>query len=165
MPADSEGPGRQGPGRPQLPVTWRPLGPRIAGPVAGGALVVVTALLWIGFDEETKAAVSWLQRLTVLGFGALGFACLYALARSRVQAREQGLLVVNGYRRHEYDWAEIVAVRLSPGAPWVTLDLADGTSAPAMGIQSSDGLRAKRAVRELRLLVDGPIDRPHPPGR
>jgi hypothetical protein len=33
------------------------------------------------------------------------------------------------------------------------LDLADGTSLPAMGIQGSDGARARTAVRELRALL------------
>ena len=72
------------------------------------------------------------------------------LFRSRVEARAEHLVVVNGYRRHEYEWAEIVRVSLNPGAPWVTLDLADGTAASAMGIQGSDGARAKQAVRQLR---------------
>lgn len=143
-----------------LPHTWRPLGPRIAGSVAGGALIFITTLLWIGFDDQTRESVTPLQRGTVLAFGLLGFACLHALIRSRVQAREDGLVVVNGYRRHEFDWAQIIAVRLSPGAPWVTLDLADGTTASVMGIQGSDGARARQAVRQLRALVD----RADPPG-
>jgi hypothetical protein len=147
MPAGSD------PATPELPVTWRPLGPRIAGIAAGGALVAITTLLWLGFDDETRASVTPLQRGTVIGFGLLGFGCIYALARSRVQATADRLVVVNGYRRHEYEWAEIVAVHLEPGAPWVTLDLDDGTTASAMGIQSSDGQRARVAVRQLRALV------------
>ena len=60
---------------------------------------------------------------------------------------------MNGYRRHVYEWPQIVAARLPPGAPWVTLDLADGETAAVMGIQSSDGQRARSALRELRTLV------------
>lgn len=135
-------------------MTWRPLGPRIAGFAAGGALLAITAMLWIGFDDETRAAVTPFQRGTVIALGLLGFGCLYALARSRVVATEERLVVVNGYRRREYEWAEVVAVRLDPGAPWVTLDLADGSTASAMGIQGSDGRRAKDAVRQLRRLLD-----------
>jgi len=63
-------------------------------------------------------------------------------------------VVVNGYRRREYEWAEIVAVHLPPGAPWMTLDLSDGTTASALGIQGSDGARARTAVRQLRALLD-----------
>jgi hypothetical protein len=94
------------------------------------------------------------QRGTLVFFGLLGFALWFALVRSRVVAEAERLVVVNGYRRHEYAWPQVVAVRMPPGAPWVTLDLADGTSAAAMGIQGSDGDRAKRAVRELRAVVD-----------
>ncbi|GAA5153446.1 PH domain-containing protein [Nocardioides marinquilinus] len=151
MPAGSDATGQ-----PALPRTWRPLGPRIAGAVAGGALLVITAMLWIGFDDETRASVTPFQRGTVIAMYLLGFSLLYALARSRVVARREGLVVVNGYRRREYAWAQVVAVHLGRGAPWVTLDLADGTSAPAMGIQGSDGARARQAVRQLRALVDDP---------
>jgi hypothetical protein len=124
--------------------------------VAGGLLVVMVVFLWFTFDEETRDAISPLQRITVVGLGLLGFACLYALIRSRVVAKADRLTVVNGYRRHEFEWAEVVAVRLPPGAPWVTLDLADGNTCAAMGIQGSDGPRARTAVRELRALVDDP---------
>ncbi len=78
----------------------------------------------------------------------------HALARSRVVAREDGLLVVNGYRRRSFTWPEVVAVRIPPGAPWASLDLSDGTSVAVMGIQGSDGARASAAVRELRGYLD-----------
>jgi hypothetical protein len=137
-----------------LPHTWRPLGPRIAGAVAGGALLVITLFLWIGFDEETRASVTPFQRGTVVFLGLIGFSALYALIRSRVDAEMDRLIVVNGYRRHEYEWPQVVGVHLPPGAPWVTLDLADGNTVSAMGIQGSDGARAKQAVRQLRALVN-----------
>ena len=149
MPADSE----PTPALPALPHTWRPLGPRLAGGLFGGALLVVCAFAWFGWDDETRAAFTPFQRATLLALGLLAFSCLYALIRSRVVAEKDRLVVVNGYRRREFAWAEVVAVHLPPGAPWVTLDLADGTSVSAMGIQGSDGQRARRAVRELRGLV------------
>jgi Bacterial PH domain len=139
-----------------LPHTWRPLGPRIAGAVAGGVLVVMAVFLWATFDAETREAITPFQRGTVIALGAVMLAALFALVRSRVVAEPERLTVVNGYRRRDFEWAEVIAVRLPPGAPWVTLDLADGNTVPAMGIQSSDGARAKLAVRELRALVDHP---------
>ncbi len=147
MPAASETPV-------PLPHTWRPLGPRIAGAVAGVAVLVVTIFLWIGFDQETRDAVTPLQRGTVVLLGLGGLAALYALIRSRVDAEMDRLVVVNGYRRREFEWAQVVGVHLPPGAPWVTLDLADGNTVSAMGIQGSDGARAKSAVRQLRSLVN-----------
>ncbi len=121
----------------------------------------MASFLWFGFDEETRDAITPFQRGTVIALGLLGLSCLYALIRSRVVADTDRLTVVNGYRRHDFEWAEVIAVRLPPGAPWVTLDLADGTTCSAMGIQGSDGDRAKTAVRELRALVDDPpVTRP-----
>jgi hypothetical protein len=149
MPAGSE----PAAGVPALPHTWRPLGPRVVAAVLGAGLVVVLATFWISLDAETQAAFTAFQLGTVLVLLALGFAVLFGLVRSRVTADRSGLVVVNGYRRHEYDWAQIVAVHLPPGAPWATLDLADGDSVSACGIQGSDGERSRRAVRQLRLLV------------
>jgi hypothetical protein len=143
-----------------LPHTWRPLGPRIAGAVAGAVLVVMAVLLWFGFDEETRDAITPFQRGTVIGIGLIALGALYALGRSRVVADPDHLTVVNGYRRRDFEWAEVIAVHLPPGAPWVTLDLADGNSVSAMGIQGSDGARARAAVRELRTLVDHPPQAP-----
>ncbi len=151
MPAGSEA------GRPaavQLPHTWRPFGVRLAGIVFGAALLVVCAFAWFGFDEETRAKFTWFQRGTLVFLGALGFSAWFALVRSRVVATAEKLIVVNGYRRREYDWAEVIAVHLPPGAPWATFDLSDGTTASALGIQGSDGARAKTAVRQLRVLLD-----------
>jgi hypothetical protein len=126
----------------------------MAGTVVGAGLLVVCALAWIGFDDETQAKFSWLQRATVLALGLFAFALWFALVRSRVVAEAERLVVVNGYRRREFDWAQLVAVRLPPGAPWVTLDLADGTTVAAMGIQGSDGDRARTAVRQLRVIAE-----------
>ena len=38
-------------------------------------------------------------------FGLIAFTLLFALVRSRVVAEADRLVVVNGYRRHEYEWA------------------------------------------------------------
>lgn len=150
MPAGSEA---AAPGPVALPHTWRPFGVRLAGAVLGVGLLVVCAVTWFGFDAETRARFTTFQRGTLVFFGLLTFALFFALMRSRVVAAEDRLLVVNGYRRHEFDWAQVVAVNLPPGAPWVTLDLADGSTVSAMGIQGSDGARARQAVRELRSVV------------
>ena len=137
----------------RLPRTWRPLGVRLAGALFGTMLLVVVLAAWFLWDDEIRAKFTFLQKATVIAIGGLFFAAGFALARSRVVAREEGLVVVNGYRRREYEWPELVAVNLPPGAPWVTLDLADGTTVSAMGIQGSDGARARTAVRELRAVL------------
>lgn len=137
-----------------LPHTWRPFGVRMAGTVLGLGLALIVVVTWLGFDDETQARFSWLQRGTVIALALIGAAAGFALMRSRVVAQPERLLVVNGYRRHHYDYAQVVGVHLPPGAPWVTLDLADGSSVAAMGIQGSDGSRAQQSARELRAVVE-----------
>ena len=146
MPADSEG-------LPALPRTWRPLGPRIMGIAVTCALVAVVAVGWFSFDDATRARFTWFQRGTLAFFGLIYLTLMLALIRSRAVAYADRLVVVNGYRRHEYDWPFIVAARLPPGAPWVTLDLADGETVSVLAIQASDGQRARTALRELKSLV------------
>ena len=66
----------------------------------------------------------------------------------------EGLRLVNGYRVHDYEWSQVLAVTLKPGSPWAVMDLSDGTSMSAIGIQGSDGPRAARQVKQLRTLVE-----------
>lgn len=139
---------------PSLPHTWRPLGVRLAGWLFGLSLLVVVIVAWLAVPASVRAATSLFQRATLLGFGLLAAVAIHALMRCRVEATQEHLVVVNGYRRHELAWAQVVAVSLPAGAPWATLDLADGTTVSAMGVQGSDGERARAAVRELRALLD-----------
>ena len=140
-------------GLPSRPRTYRPLGPRIVAVVLVVGLAVVCAMAWIGFDADIKAKFTVFEKLTMAFIALLILACVHALTRSRVRATRDRLIVVNGYRRRELAWAQIVAVRMPPGAPWARLDLTDGSEISAMGIQGSDGARARAAVRDLRTLV------------
>ena len=135
-------------------MTFRPLGVRLAIYVLGALLLVTVVVMWFSFPAEIRDQFSILQRVTLVAFGVLFYAAGYALARSRVVARESGLTVVNGYRTRRFEWNEVLAVSLRAGSPWAMLDLSDGTSVPAMGIQSSDGARATQQVRRVRALVN-----------
>lgn len=134
--------------------SFRPLGVRIAIAVFGTMLLSVCTAIWIAFGPTVRAEFTVFERLTLLAIGLGLFAGGYALARSRVVARTDGLVVVNGYRTRRFAWAEVVAITLRPGSPWAMLDLSDGTSVAAMGIQGSDGGRATRHVREVRGLIE-----------
>ena len=135
-------------------MTFRPLGVRVAIYVLGALLLVLVGVMWFSLPREIRVQFSIFQRATLIGFGALFYAAGYALARSRVVARTSGLTVVNGYRTHRLEWNQVLAVSLRPGSPWAVLDLSDGTSVAAMGIQSSDGARATQQVRQVRALVN-----------
>lgn len=155
MPAASDGraPQAPDPALPALPRTYRPMGPRIVAVLLLVGLGVVCTMAWYSFDADVQALFTTFEKLTMAFIALLILACVHALTRSRVTARETGLVVVNGYRRRELAWAQIVAIRLPRGAPWVRLDLSDGSEISAMGIQGSDGDRARVAVRELRRLA------------
>jgi hypothetical protein len=167
MPAVSDGSGPSGKPGPALPHTWRPLGVRLALLFFGGLLAVVCIAGWIAVGADVRSRVTVYQRGTMVLIAAMAAAVAWGLVRCRVTARESGIEIVNGYRRHAYEWPEVLAVRMPRGAPFATLDLADGTNAMAMGIQSADGDRARVAVRELRELVERisaeSLQRPDPP--
>lgn len=156
MPAASEpsrGAGRS-PAVPSLPQTWRPMGVRIAVIGIGVMLFVVCAAAWFGFDQSVRDRFTGLQIATLFVMGAGLAACGWALARARVTATQDSLVVVNGFRTRQLAWEEVVAIHLTEGAPWATLDLADGTTMSAMALQGSDGRRARDGVRAVRTLID-----------
>ncbi|MEU6091260.1 PH domain-containing protein [Streptomyces sp. NPDC047085] len=137
------------PDLPDLPVTFRPGHTRVILLTAGVAIFVVISgialLLELGPGE----------RLSFVLTGALIFWVLAQLARVRVVADESGVTVVNIASKRRLAWAEILRVNLRAGDPWVFLDLSDGTSLPALGIQP--GLAKQRAIADahaLRALVE-----------
>lgn len=137
-----------------LPHTFRPFGARIAVYVLGALLFGLGLAIWIAFPPEIRAKFTAFQIGTII-FLSLGFAALgWGIARSRVEARDSGMRVVNGYRVRDFEWSEVLGITLRPGSPWAVLDLSDGTSASAIGIQGSDGARAKLQVRQLLALVE-----------
>jgi hypothetical protein len=155
MPADSDPPTE--PSRAlevNLPHTFRPFGVRIAIYGLGGLLALTIVVMWFAFPPRIRDQFNALQVATVIGLGLMFYAAGYALARSRLVARRDGLTVVNGYKSRRFEWNEVLAVTLRQGSPWAVLDLSDGTSVPAMGIQGSDGRRAVRQVAQVRALVE-----------
>jgi hypothetical protein len=123
------------------------------GIVLSLALAAICIGAAIALGPETRAKFTTFQKSTLVFVALLAGSTMFALLRSRAVATAEGLLVVNGYRKRQLAWAEIVAVHLRPGAPWVTLDVADGSTVSVLAIQSSDGARSRTATHQLRLLV------------
>ncbi len=146
MPVDSEG-------APLLPHRYRPYGVRLAGALFGGMLLVIAVVVWFAFPPDVRARFTFFQRSTLVFLALLAFTSGYALVRSRLDVEPDRVVLVNGYRKRVFDWNEIIAISLPRGAPWAGFDLADGTSVAVMGIQGSDGDRARRAVRQVRTLL------------
>ncbi|MER6328502.1 PH domain-containing protein [Streptomyces sp. NPDC001034] len=130
---------------PDLPVTFRPGHTRAILLTAGVAIFLTIsgiALLLEGLGPG--------ERMSFVVTGALIFWFLAQLARIKVVADESGVTVVNIASKRRLDWAEILQVNLRPGDPWVFLNLSDGTSLPALGIQP--GIARERAIVDARAL-------------
>ncbi|MEU4998804.1 PH domain-containing protein [Streptomyces sp. NPDC021622] len=135
---------------PALPVTFRPGRTRAVLLSAGAAILVVLTVIALLIPGLSPG-----ERTSFIFTGALLFGVLALLSRPKVVADESGVTVVNIATSRRLAWAEIVQVNLRPGDPWVFLNLSDGTSLPAMGIQP--GIAKAQAIadaRALRALAD-----------
>jgi hypothetical protein len=135
---------------PTLPVTFRPGTTRAVLLTAAVAILVVITAVAMLLKQLSPA-----ERLSFVVTALLLDAVLLLLARPKVVADEDGVTVVNLTSRRRLEWAEILQVTLRSGDPWVFLNLSDGTSLPALGIQP--GLARQRAIadaRALRALVE-----------
>jgi Bacterial PH domain len=139
---------------PSLPRTWRPRAALLVSRGLAAFLVVLCVGGFLLLPAQSRAAVTWPQRITLLLMLAMAVVVLWVVSRGRIEADEDGLTVVNMLRTRRLEWAEVVRVRLGPGDPWVQLELDDGSTLPATGIQTSDGARARVAAAELRAVVN-----------
>ncbi|MFI7009755.1 PH domain-containing protein [Streptomyces sp. NPDC050145] len=130
---------------PTLPVTFRPGRTRaILHGLGAASFVTITAvaLLLGGLNPG--------ERTSFVFTAAMFWGVLALLARPKVVADDTGVTVVNVARSRRLAWAEIVQVNLRPGDPWVFLNLTDGTSLAAMGIQP--GIAKESAIRDAKAL-------------
>lgn len=134
---------------PALPVVWSP--PRTRAVAYALAAVIVLGMLLLAVVVAPQFRL--FDRLGLVLFGAAIGWLLHMFARCRVIAEESGLTVVNAFRTHRFDWPEVLRVTMSEGEPWPTLDLADGESIGAMGINGAEREFAARALTELRALL------------
>jgi hypothetical protein len=127
------------------------------------AVLATTSLVAAVLPAPGRTTGGWTlaDRLALVGFAILVVAGLALLARPRVRADAYGLEVVNVRRRHRLAWAQVVGVRLSRHDPWLVLDLDDGTTLNAMGVQNADGARARSAAREIAGLLAARMPTPN----
>jgi len=135
-------------------VTYRPLGARIVAYVASACFVAMSVVVAVALPADVRAGVSPFQLATLLAIGIGALAVLHGIGRTRITTDDTGVRIVNGYRHHEFEWAEVISVELGRGGPWAVVNTAEGTAVQAMAIQSADGSRARAAVRSLRAELD-----------
>ncbi|MFE7561927.1 PH domain-containing protein [Kitasatospora sp. NPDC057500] len=132
----------------EFPVTWAPRRTRAVLLPVCALLVVLFAVMAVALPANWQLN----DRIMMAASGVLFAGVGLMLARPRVSADAQGVTVVNFVRRRRLAWAEIVGVNFRQGDPWATLDLADGTSLAAVGIQS--GVGKAQAIADARALRD-----------
>ncbi|SEF14532.1 PH domain-containing protein [Streptomyces sp. Ag109_O5-10] len=130
---------------PSLPVTFRPGLTRVILLTAGVAIFATISGVALLLEQLGPG-----EKLSFVITGALIFWVLAQLARVKVVADESGVTVVNIAGKRRLEWAEIIQVNLRPGDPWVFLNLSDGTSLPALGIQP--GIAKRRAIADATAL-------------
>ncbi|MFG3053190.1 PH domain-containing protein [Kitasatospora sp. NPDC048239] len=132
----------------EFPVTWAPRRTRAVLLPVCALLVVMFAAIAVALPQNWQLN----DRIMMALSGALFAAAGLMLARPRVSADADGITVVNFVRSRRLSWEEIVRVNFRQGDPWATLDLADGTSLAAVGIQS--GVGKAQAIADARALRD-----------
>ncbi|MFI0349722.1 PH domain-containing protein [Actinomadura sp. 9N407] len=143
---------------PALPVVWRPRTTRVVAYTTAGVIVFGLLALAVAVAPQFKPS----DRVMMVGFGLFLAWILHMLARCRVAADSAGVTVVNAFRTRRLEWAEIVDVNMSVGEPWPTLDLADGTSLGAMGINGAERALSARQLEELKALLATHGEAPDP---
>ncbi|MDX3077154.1 PH domain-containing protein [Streptomyces sp. MI02-7b] len=140
---------------PELPVTFRPTRTRAVLLTLGVGLLAAFVAIAVMLPADGARPWHTTDRLWMVLTGVLIAAVLVLLSRPKVVADRDGVTVVNLTTRRRLEWAQVIRVNLRPGDPWVFLDLADGTSLAAMGIQPGIGrARALRDARGLRALAE-----------
>lgn len=130
---------------PALPVTFRPGRTRAVLLSVGTVMFAVITVVALMLERLGPG-----ERVSFVFTAAVLFGVLILLSRPKVVADEEGVTVVNITRTRRLAWAEILKVNLRPGDAWVFLDLSDGTSLPALGIQP--GIAKEAAIRDARAL-------------
>ncbi|WP_232384229.1 PH domain-containing protein [Actinomadura violacea] len=141
-----------------LPAVWRPRTTRVVAYTTAGVVVLGLAALAVVVAPQFKL----FDRVLMVAFGMVVAWVLHMLARCRVTADDEGLTVVNAFNTRRLAWPEVLGVSMTEGDPWPTLDLADGTSIGAMGINGAEKALAARQVTELESLLRTRSETPDP---
>lgn len=137
----------------ELYAPFRPRAARLVATVLGVLALLGFGALAFVVPGAVGAPMTVVDRVSI-GLVALAIAWFcYRQATVRAVPDADGLSVHNLVFSRRVEWAEVVSVRFGEGRPWVQLDLDDGDTLAVMGIQRSDGARARAEARRLATLV------------
>ncbi|EWT02916.1 hypothetical protein N865_00825 [Intrasporangium oryzae NRRL B-24470] len=138
------------------PDAFAPFRPRRGRVVALG--VVVASLVVFGgiaviIPTQVDGRWGLGDRLMFFGLGVVIALLAWRYATIMAVPSRAGLVVRNLVLTRVLEWPEVVGVQFGGGAPWVTLDLADGDTVAVMAIQKADGETADHEASRLAALV------------
>ncbi|MGB3827471.1 MAG: PH domain-containing protein [Ornithinimicrobium sp.] len=133
--------------------TFRPRRGVWVARISAVACVAVFTGLAVSTPSAGSAGWSVPDRVMTVVLGLVLGALIWRFAVLRAIPTPTGLRVVNLLRRHDLEWATIVNVGFSGGAPWVVLELADTEEVAVMAIQRADGTFAQKEASRLAALV------------
>lgn len=127
--------------------------------LSSAGLVLLSLLFWIGLPDNLRADFTLGQAVTLLIILGLFVFALLVVGSAVVRSDPDGLYFRNGLSRHRYPWTRVHRVVLRSGDGWAHVLLVP-TDRPLvtrddlehrmlMGIQTSDGDYATRAVEDL----------------
>ncbi len=128
--------------------TFRPGGSRIVAYGVAVIMVVLTAVIGVALPSYVVFTPFELATLAAILITVL--ALLHAVGRSFVRVGDDGLEVLNGYKRHHIAWSDITGFAMNDGAPWPTVVYGDDERVILFAIQRSDGAYASDAMAYLR---------------
>lgn len=136
--------------------TFRPGTGRWVALAAAVATVIIFTLVAI-YSPMPLRVEPELETANRISVAALGLAIAFFLSRYamiRAVPSPEGLRVVNLVRSHDLEWAQIVRVGFSGGAPWAVLELTDTEELSVMAIQRADGGRGRGEAARLAALIE-----------
>ena len=129
-------------------MTFRPGGARIVAYAVAVIMLVVTAVIGLSLPDEIYFTTAETITLWIIIVSVL--VLLHGIGRSYVRSTDEGVEVLNGYRRHLVPWSDVEGFAMNTGAPWPTLVTKDDERVMLFAIQGSDGRYAREAVEHLR---------------
>ncbi|MCW2771393.1 MAG: hypothetical protein JWR27_2826 [Aeromicrobium sp.] len=128
--------------------TFRPGSTRIVAYAVAVIMLVLTFVIALALPDEIYFTTAETITLWLI-IGAV-LVLLHGIGRSYVKATDEGIEVLNGYRRRLVPWTDIKGFAMNTGAPWPTLVTHDDERVNLFAIQGSDGSYAREAVTYLR---------------
>lgn len=122
---------------------------------AGTAALSVIVFTAVAVLVPSGGSSGWkvTDRVLLILLGVAVALFLSRFATIRAVPSKDGLTVRNVILTRRLEWAQVVQVQFSGGAPWLMLDLDDTDTVAVMAIQRSDGAYAQAEAGRMSALV------------